>query len=105
MTSLAASDRSCGTCSLCCSLLRIDEPEIKKPANEWCRQCRPGHGCSIYAQRPPVCRKFKCAWLTGELAGLKWFSHPAQIVCHFSEKDGEERGPPAAAAKSYLSRP
>ena len=56
--------RACGACSLCCKLLQIDEPELKKPANEWCRHCRPGKGgCAIYDERPPVCRDFACEWL------------------------------------------
>ncbi len=48
--------RSCGACSMCCYVPPIDEPEIKKEANVWCRHCRPGHGgCSIYEQRPASC--------------------------------------------------
>lgn len=29
--------RSCGSCKLCCTLLPVDLPEGKKPANEKCR--------------------------------------------------------------------
>jgi len=54
--------RKCGSCSLCCYVLDIDE--LNKPANTWCQHCRPGNGgCDIYADRPPVCRGFVCQWL------------------------------------------
>jgi hypothetical protein len=59
-----ARQRQCGDCSLCCKLLGV--PEIDKPRGEWCRHCRPGSGgCSIYDDRPPICRGYLCAWLAG----------------------------------------
>ena len=54
--------RSCGTCTLCCRLPDIDL--FDKPANVWCRHCVAGKGCSIYADRPSVCRDFLCLWMT-----------------------------------------
>jgi hypothetical protein len=60
-------DRSCGSCTLCCKLLRV--PEIDKPAGAWCGLCRRdgngsgGRGCGDYAGRPPSCRNFECFWL------------------------------------------
>ena len=56
--------RSCGTCTLCCKLLRV--PELEKPAGEWCAACRRGRGCGRYADRPPSCRLFECFWLMEE---------------------------------------
>lgn len=58
--------RSCGTCTLCCRLPDIDL--LDKPANVWCRHCVAEKGCSIYADRPSVCRDFLCLWMTD--AGL-----------------------------------
>jgi Fe-S-cluster containining protein len=83
MERVAASGRSCGTCSLCGYVLRIDH--LEKPSNEWCRHCHPGHGgCSIYAQRPQVCRSFACAWLVTTTMGERWFPRRAKMVCHFT---------------------
>ena len=64
------SGRSCGTCTLCCRLPDIDL--FDKPANEWCRHCVAGKGCSIYADRPSVCRDFLCLWMTEEGLDAAW---------------------------------
>jgi hypothetical protein len=49
----------CGTCSRCCKILPLaDQPEGKD-----CKDCKPGSGCQIYADRPKVCRDFECVWL------------------------------------------
>jgi uncharacterized protein len=77
----SALGRSCGACSLCCKLLQIDKPELEKPANEWCRHCRPGHGgCSIYNERPPVCRDFACLWLINSTVGDEWYPARSKII-------------------------
>jgi hypothetical protein len=69
--------RVCGNCSLCCKLLQIAEP-LHKPAGRWCSHCRPGRGgCSIYDDRPAVCRAFRCGWLEGAVDD-RW--HP--LRCH-----------------------
>jgi hypothetical protein len=62
--------RSCGTCTLCCRLPDIDL--FEKPANAWCRHCVEDKGCSIYADRPSVCRDFLCSWMTDEALGEAW---------------------------------
>jgi hypothetical protein len=66
----ARTGRSCGTCSMCCKLLKI--PELEKEQDAWCRHCN-GHGCSIYETRPQVCRNYACAWLTMPNIGDEWF--------------------------------
>jgi len=55
--------RSCGTCTLCCKVLAVDE--LKKPHGKWCAHCKTGQGCGIYDTRPAECRDFRCTWLTG----------------------------------------
>lgn len=60
-----AADRSCGTCSLCCSVLRVDP--IGKRAGEDCVHQRGAEGCGIYETRPPICRGYQCLWLQGGL--------------------------------------
>ncbi len=52
---------ACGDCVACCQVLKIDEPELQKPANTLCSHCT-GSGCVIYETRPPVCRAWNCAW-------------------------------------------
>ena len=88
-----AAARSCGTCSLCCTVLRVDE--LQKPAGENCRHqlgvgshangresaaqgsedregggdLGPpgGGGCAIYQDRPHICRAYQCLWRQGGL--------------------------------------
>ena len=62
--------RSCGTCTLCCRLPEIDL--FDKPADSWCTHCVEGRGCSIYAERPSVCRDFLCLWMTDESLDAAW---------------------------------
>ncbi|HEX7943404.1 MAG TPA: YkgJ family cysteine cluster protein [Phenylobacterium sp.] len=46
---------------MCCKVIRI--VELEKPAGVWCRHASPGHGCTIYADRPTPCQVFRCVWL------------------------------------------
>jgi Fe-S-cluster containining protein len=50
--------RSCGECTLCCSIQNIEE--LNKPEGVKCRHCN--NGCTIYEDRPTVCREFNCLW-------------------------------------------
>ena len=78
--------RSCGECSLCCSLLEISAeraPEIgPKPAGETCRHCT-APGCSIYATRPQLCRDFACQWLLDERLGEEWKPSNCGMILSF----------------------
>ena len=59
--------RECGTCTLCCKLLTIDEPtNVESPGGEWCTHCEIGKGCKIFkeSRRPLICNKFECGWLS-----------------------------------------
>lgn len=56
-------DRTCGSCTLCCKLLSVDE--LGKPVGQWCERCDPKVGCGIYPDRPQSCRDFTCLWLQG----------------------------------------
>jgi hypothetical protein len=53
--------KACGSCIMCCTALEI--PELKKPAGPPCPNCILSGGCTIYADRPQVCRDFECLWL------------------------------------------
>lgn len=66
MTTL--SKRRCDACTVCCTELKIETPEFRKPANTACKHLCAA-GCSIYETRPPVCQQFLCGWrLFAELA-------------------------------------
>ncbi|MGI9590613.1 MAG: YkgJ family cysteine cluster protein [Myxococcota bacterium] len=68
-----ASGRECGACSLCCTLLRVDE--LAKRGGVDCVHQRPEGGCGIYERRPGICRAYRCLWLRG----------------HFEESDRPDR--------------
>jgi hypothetical protein len=58
----------CGECTLCCTLLRVDE--LRKLGGSPCRHLRVAPappGCGIHAQRPGICRSYACLWLAGGL--------------------------------------
>ena len=58
--------RTCGECSLCCTVLRVDE--LGKLGGIACvHQDVAGAGCSIHPQRPGICRAYRCLWLSGGL--------------------------------------
>ncbi|NNL67008.1 MAG: hypothetical protein HKP30_12245 [Myxococcales bacterium] len=60
--------RVCGECSLCCTVLRVDE--LRKLGGVPCPELRAasqGGGCSIHARRPAICRGYRCLWLQGKL--------------------------------------
>jgi Fe-S-cluster containining protein len=57
--------RSCGPCSLCCTLLRVDE--LNKRAGHDCVHQRGEQGCGIYETRPQICRSYMCLWRQGGL--------------------------------------
>jgi len=62
----SSSKRICGPCSLCCTVLRVDE--LKKLGGVSCDKLGPeGTGCSIHDTRPRICRNYRCLWLQGKL--------------------------------------
>jgi hypothetical protein len=74
--------RVCGSCSLCCKLLRIEE--LDKPAGRWCCHCTAGRdGCKIYDTRPGSCRSFHCTWLINPELGAEWRPTTAKMVLYY----------------------
>jgi hypothetical protein len=57
--------RACGPCSLCCTLLRVDE--LAKLGGTRCLHQGAGGGCEIHPRRPAICRSYRCLWLQGAL--------------------------------------
>lgn len=62
-------DNTCGPCTLCCKVFNI--PELDKPQDVWCPNARKSWGCTIYEDRPSMCREFECMWLAENLDS-KW---------------------------------
>lgn len=54
-------DRACGDCTACCTILTVDTPDFRKPPGIPCVHLG-AQGCSIHAERPPICRTWFCAW-------------------------------------------
>ncbi len=65
--------RECGECSLCCTVLRVDE--LRKLGGVDCVHQLAEGGCGIHPSRPEICRAYRCAWLQG----------------HFDESDRPDR--------------
>lgn len=70
-------ERSCGTCSLCCKVLAIRE--LDKPSGVWCSHVVKGSGCGIYADRPSVCRDSDCLWLQRADGGIPEEFKPERV--------------------------
>jgi hypothetical protein len=80
-------ERSCGDCSLCCKLIRVDA--FAKPPGSWCTHCVPGNGgCMIYDSRPTECRDFYCAWMVSPSLGEEWRPSRCKLVLRV-ESDGK----------------
>lgn len=52
----------CDGCTACCDILTIEA--IGKKAHTKCKYCD-GSKCTIYSERPDVCKNFTCAYLAG----------------------------------------
>jgi len=63
--------RECGTCTVCCYALPIDNEELQKLPGEVCMNCT-GRGCRIYETRPRTCREFYCGWWVLPQLGEDW---------------------------------
>ena len=69
MTELPPTGNDCGTCTVCCLALQINE--FDKPAGTMCQHCT-GTGCGIYETRYDVCKGFLCGWRLVAALGDAW---------------------------------
>ena len=74
----AVPGRECGTCTLCCRVLGVQE--ITKPPATLCTHCDEGGGCRIYETRPKQCRLFNCYFLTNPKLREQWRPSKSHIV-------------------------
>jgi hypothetical protein len=86
MSNSISAARSCGTCTLCCKLMKI--VELDKPHNVWCTHCKQGSGCTIYVTRPNECRSFMCGYLQIPDLDEAWKPSHSKIIL-VSELDGK----------------
>ncbi len=86
--------RDCGTCSVCCVDLTIDDPALRKAQGIRCRNLNADDRCGIYLTRPNTCRIFYCGfrrldWVSetlrpdtsGVLVGLAYADTARQTLC------------------------
>ena len=87
ITPAVRQERSCGTCTLCCKVLTVEE--LRKPNGQWCPHCIKGRGCAIYSDRPNECRRFQCGYLLWPALGEHWLPARSKLVVAF-KPDGKE---------------
>ena len=78
--------RDCDGCTVCCSALAIDTPELRKPAGVTCADCLPGQGCGIYETRPPVCRAWFCGWRALDWVGEAMRPDRCDVLVYMTEE-------------------
>ena len=54
-------ERTCGDCTVCCTVLNVASPDFSKPADTPCAHLG-ARGCAIHAVRPRICRDWYCGW-------------------------------------------
>lgn len=78
-----AASRQCGSCQLCCSCFPIPAGMIgpgEKPAGVACPHLGDS-GCRRYAQRPQLCKDFRCAWHVDASWPDEWRPDRSGLLC------------------------
>ena len=79
--------RSCGACTVCCTAMAIDKPDIQKEAGVTCRYCR--NGCTRYPEWPALCRDYFCGWRKLAILGEEWRPDRSGVLAEIV-RDGDE---------------
>jgi hypothetical protein len=95
--------RACGTCNVCCVVLTIDEPTLRKPEGYRCKHLTAEKSCGIYDTRPEACRLFHCGWRL-----LKWVREPLRpdrsgVLIRLHGEDSKTRGKQLGIALTLLT--
>ncbi len=75
---MVTTGRACDGCTLCCKLFAI--PQLQKPMGVMCQYAALGRGCTIYEQRPHVCRVSDCLWLSTPNVPEHWKPAESHMV-------------------------
>ena len=81
-------DRVCGSCTACCTALKIDDPALQKPAGLACHHLGSSGGCGIYDTRPEPCRAFHCAWRFLPILVDAWRPDRSGVLIGFVDHEG-----------------
>ncbi len=84
---IPASNKSCGSCSLCCKLFDIDWLDKPKPAGKWCHHCLPGRGCTIWETIPDRCASYYCVWRLDPELAPEWRPDVARFILTHAHQD------------------
>ena len=78
--------RECGECTACCTWLVGESYGIFFGNGKSCKflKC---DGCSIYEERPKVCRKYQCAW-SQEILPFDMRPDKCNFIVSVEERDG-----------------
>jgi hypothetical protein len=109
---MSARPKTCGSCTLCCKLLAVEE--LAKPMGQWCVHLR--SGCGIYGTRPQACRTFECVWLMDPQMPHRFRPDQTRVVldqdpegtrliarCDPANPGAWRRNPMYAALKAYAA--
>ncbi len=80
--------RGCGDCTVCCTAMAIDKPEIQKDAGVACRHCTQT-GCAIYDTRPQLCRDYHCGWRQLPMLDDSWRPDRSGVFVELEPHDGK----------------
>ena len=79
--------RSCGECTVCCTAMAIDKPEIQKEAGVTCRHCQ--GGCTIQDHWPALCRDYFCGWRRLKIMDEGWRPDRSGVLAEVEQQGGD----------------
>jgi hypothetical protein len=79
--------RVCGDCTVCCTAMAIDKPEIQKEAGVTCRYCR--GGCTIQDHWPALCRDYFCGWRRLKMMDENWRPDRSGVLAEVEQAGGD----------------
>ena len=82
--------RDCGDCTICCEYLKVDIPQLQKPAGMRCPNCIINKGCAIYETRPQLCRDWLSGWRVARAFGDEWRPDLSGVLVEFEDDDVPE---------------
>jgi hypothetical protein len=95
--------RECGECRVCCEVLHIDTEEIQKASRVLCRHYK--GGCTVYENRPGVCRGYFCGWRMLENLNDGWRPDLSNILVGFPTTGIPEGFAPGSGIEFCLLEP